>query len=72
MDKKRDNKWMFKKLVDAENAQDKAKVLHAIWRVVEKNYVDTLVRTPVEPVTWINDEFPKSDPDSKPVRQLFI
>jgi len=43
-----------------------------IWKEVEERYVNALIRTPVEPSVWINDEFPKTDSECAPIRALFI
>ena len=71
LDKKRDTKWMAKQYHAADKRADKDKALAAIWKDVEERYVNTLIRAPVDPVLWINTEFPKSE-ENAPYWKLFV
>lgn len=72
MDRKRDNKWLIKQCQVADKREDKQKAQAILWADVEERYLNTLIRAPVSPVTWVNDEYPKTDADNAIVRKLLI
>ena len=58
---KRDSKALYKNLQKASTSEEMTKEMVQIWLQVEEHYVSSLIRCPLDPTVWLDDEYPKSE-----------